>query len=198
MTKKQRDKRSELLARQFIDSILNANTAANVELMETPRRLSDLYHDMTEGLKIDITRFFRPLPTSHDQMIVVSDIEFVSMCEHHWWPFFGKAHIAYIPDGKIIGLSKFHSAVRALARRPQLQERMTAELCSAIQNALHPKGTMVVIEARHTCMMVGGRYDYGMPAHTDSITRTSDVRGVFLLFEAPRNEALKLMFGGKK
>ena len=196
MNNKKRDKISELKIKRFIDGILNSNCDNNPELKETPRRLADLYHDMTEGLKIDIKQFFRPLPSQHDQMIVVKDIEFISMCQHHWWPFFGRVHIAYIPNGTIIGLSKFHSAVRALARRPQLQERLTTELADAINNALKPKGVMVIVEARHTCMMVGGRFDYGMPAHTNSITKTSVVKGVFLIFEAPRMEALSLIYGG--
>ena len=196
MTNHNRDKLSELKIKRFIDGILQCNCNTNPEWKETPRRLADLYHDMTEGMKIDIKQFFKPLPSHHDQMIVVAGIEFVSMCEHHWWPFFGKVHIAYVPNGNIVGLSKFHSAVRALSRRPQLQERMTTDLTDAIEETLKPKGTMVVIEARHTCMMVGGRYDYGMPAHTDSVTKTSDVKGVFLLFEAPRMEALSLIYGG--
>jgi len=198
MKHRKRNSFAEAGAKHLIDKILGYDSSTQAELKETPRRLADLYDDMTEGLKIDIKQFFRPLPSQHDQMIVVKDIEFVSMCEHHWWPFFGKVHIAYIPNGKIIGLSKFHSAVRAIARRPQLQERMTSELADSINDALQPKGVMVVVEARHTCMMVGGRYDYGMPAHTNSITKTSVVKGVFLVFEAPRMEALSLIYGGEK
>ena len=166
---------------------------ANPELEETPRRIVDLFRDMTAGCKIDIKKFFQVLPSScSSQMIIVKDIEFVSMCMHHWWPFHGKVHIAYIPDGKIIGLSKFISAVRVLAKRPQYQEGMTAELANAINETLKPKGVFVVIEGTHTCMMVGGRYDYGMPAHTNAYTITSLALGNFLLFEAPRNEALAL------
>jgi GTP cyclohydrolase I len=201
LKERKRDARAEACAKTLIDAILHMNCAENPELVETPRRIADLYADMTEGLCIDIKEYFdRPLPSKHNEMTVIKDIEFVSMCEHHWWPFFGKVHVAYVPHGKIVGLSKFHSAVRALARRPQLQERMTTELANTIDECLQPKGCMVVVEGTHTCMLVGGRYDYGMPAHTDSRTVTSAIRGVFLMFEPPRNEAMKLMGlgGGEK
>jgi len=166
------------------------------EHKETPRRIVDLYKDMLSGWKIDIRKFFeRPLPSKHNEMIIIKDIEYVSVCEHHLWPFFGKVHISYIPKGKIVGLSKFISAVRAEARRPQLQERMTTELANAIDEMLQPLGCMVIVEGTHTCMLVGGRYDYGMPAHTSAKTVTSAVRGVFLNFDTPRMEALKLIYG---
>jgi len=167
------------------------------ELKETPRRIADLYRDMTEGLNIDIKKFFkRTLPTKHNEMVIVKNIEFISMCEHHFWPFFGNVHIAYVPQNRIVGLSKFVSAVRAVSRKPQLQERMTSELANTINDCLQPKGCMVIVEATHTCMLVGGRYDYGFPAHTNARTVTSAVRGVFLMFSAPREEALKLIYGG--
>lgn len=198
MSTKPRDKECEQKAKDFVDSVLCIDCMDNPELKETPRRLVDLYHDMTEGVRMDVEKFFeRTLPSEHNEMVIVKDIEFVSMCEHHFWPFFGRVHIAYVPQNKIVGLSKFHSAVRCLARRPQLQERMTSELANAINKCLQPKGVMVIVEGTHTCMMVGGRYDYGMPAHTSSSTTTSAVRGVFLMFEPPRNEAMKLIYGGK-
>lgn len=187
-------------AEQSVREMLEALNigSAREELKETPRRIADLYKDMTVGLRIDIKQFFRrTLPTKHNEMVVVKDIEFVSMCEHHFWPFFGKVHIAYIPQNRIVGLSKFVSAVRAVSRKPQLQERMTSELANTIDECLSPKGCMVIIEAQHTCMLVGGRYDYGFPAHTSAKTVTSAVRGVFLTFATPREEALKLIFGGE-
>ena len=199
MSCKERDQVAEEAAKSLIDAILKQNCDENPELKETPRRLADLYHDMTEGLCIDENKFFeRILPSEHDEMTIVKDIEFVSMCEHHWWPFFGRAHIAYIPNGQIVGLSKFHSVVRALARRPQLQERLTTQIANLIVKHIKPLGCMVIIEGTHTCMLVGGRFDYGMPAHTSSKTVTSAVRGVFKMFEPPRNEALKLIYGGEK
>lgn len=164
------------------------------EHRETPRRIADLYRDMMQGERIDIRKFFnRPLPSTHNEMTVIEPVEYVSLCEHHLWPFFGHVHIAYIPKGKIVGLSKFISAVRAEARRPQLQERMTTHLADAIDECLQPLGCMVIVEGHHTCMLVGGRYDYGMPAHTAARTITSAVRGVFLNFEPPRTEALRLI-----
>jgi len=164
------------------------------EHRETPRRMVDLYRDMMSGTKINIRKFFeRPLPSTHNEMTIIEPIEYISVCEHHLWPFFGHVHIAYIPRGKIVGFSKFISAVRAEARRPQLQERMTTELADVIDEALEPLGCMVIVEGQHTCMLVGGRYDYGMPAHTDARTITSAVRGVFLNFDTPRMEALRLI-----
>lgn len=166
----------------------------NPELRETPRRIVDLLKDMTEGVNINIGFYFkRTLSVKHNQMIVIKDIEFVSMCCHHLWPFFGKVHIAYIPNKKIVGLSKFLSAVRAISRRPQVQETMNQELANVINEKLEPKGVMVVIEGTHTCMLVGGKFDYGMPAHTNSKTITSCCTGVFLDLDATRAEALTLM-----
>ena len=185
------------LERKAKDFLLSFNfDLKRGEMKDTPRRIVDLYQDMLEGDAIDIRTFFdRPLPTEHNEMILIKDIEFVSWCCHHLWPFFGKVHIAYIPKGKIVGLSKFISAVRVISRRPQIQERMVSELAETIDECLKPQGVMVVIEAQHTCMLVGGRYDYGMPSHTSATTTMSAVRGVFLLFEPPRNEALKLIYG---
>ena len=168
----------------------------NPEMKESPRRIVDLYKDMREGVDIDIEKFFeRPLSVKYNEMILIKDIEFVSMCCHHFWPFFGKVHIAYIPHGKIVGLSKFLSAVRAVAKRPQVQEQMNSQLANAIDKCLDPKGCMVIIEGIHTCMLVGGRYDYGFPASTNARTVTSAVRGVFLTFSAPREEAMRLIYG---
>jgi GTP cyclohydrolase I len=191
----------EKKAQQCVRDLFNAiGLKMYPELEETPRRIVDLYRDMMKGMDVDVNQFFaRPLPTQHDQLIAFDGIEFVSMCEHHMWPFMGKAYIAYIPNGKIIGFSKFISAVRAVARRPQLQERMTTQLSDAIEKCLQPKGSMVVLKAQHSCMTIGGRYDWGFPAHTGTNSITSMCKGVFLNFEAPRNEVLSLwgINGGK-
>ena len=168
------------------------------ELKETPRRIADLYRDVLSGKEIDIREFFaRPLPTKSNVMTVISNIEFVSLCPHHFWPFFGKIHIAVIPHGRIVGLSKYISAVRAQTRRLQLQETISEALANVIEECLEPYGTMVIVEGFHTCMLVGGKYDFGMPAHTNARTKTSALRGVFLFSEAPRNEALRLIYGGE-
>lgn len=185
--------------RKARDLLLCCGIELTDELEETPRRIVDLYKDMTAGVGIDIRKFFeRPLSVEHGEMVIVKDIEFVSMCCHHLWPFFGKVHIAYIPHKKIVGLSKFVSAVRAISKRPQIQEGMNTELADVIDECLEPLGCMVVIEGTHTCMLVGGKFDYGMPAHTNAYTVTNAVRGVFLNFEPPRNEALKLIYGTRR
>ena len=189
-----KEARKKVLRQKLRDVLVGVGLSCVDETAETPRRIIDLFLDMQEGTRIDIRKFFaRPLTVKHNEMIIVKDIEFVSMCCHHLWPFLGKVHIAYIPQGKIVGLSKFLSAVRAVSRRPQVQEQMTSELANAIMECLKPLGCKVVVEGTHTCMLVGGKYDYGFPATTSAITVTSAVRGVFLTFDVPRMEALRLI-----
>lgn len=184
------------LERKARELLLSLGFDLTGEMKETPRRIVDLYRDMQRGVKINLRKFFeRPLTVRHKEMIVIKDIEFVSLCCHHLWPFFGKVHIAYIPQRKVVGLSKFISAVRAISRRPQVQEAMNKELADVIDECLEPLGVMVIIEGKHTCMLVGGRYDFGFPANTSAKTVTSAVRGVMLNFQPPREEALKLIYG---
>jgi len=189
---------AEKACRAFLQAV--GYDIASGEGRETPRRLADLYTEVLSGAGQDIRKYFsRPLPTKHGEMIVIKDIEFVSVCEHHLWPFFGRVHIAYLPHGKIVGLSKFASAVRVLANRPQLQERMVTILANAIDEMLQPLGCMVIIEGLHTCMLVPGRYDRPGVLHpVNSITITSAVRGVFLIFPTPREEALTLIYGTRR
>ena len=106
-------------------------------------------------------------------MVIEKDITFYSMCEHHLLPFYGKAHVAYVPDGKVVGISKLARTVEVFARRPQIQERMTKQIRECIQEALHPLGVMVVIEAQHMCMQMRGVEKQG------SLTTTSDFSGAF-------------------
>jgi GTP cyclohydrolase I len=120
-------------------------------------------------------------------MVVVKDIELFSMCEHHMMPFIGKAHVAYIPDGTITGLSKIARVVEAYARRLQVQERLTEQIRDCIQDALHPLGTAVVIEAMHTCMSMRG------VQKTNAVTTTSAFSGIFLKSARTRNEFLGLI-----
>ena len=120
-------------------------------------------------------------------MVLVKDIELYSMCEHHMLPFLGKCHIAYIPDGKITGLSKIARVVETFARRLQVQERLTVEIRDCIQEALHPLGVAVVIEATHTCMQIRG------VQKSNAITTTSAFSGAFLNSEKTRNEFLNLI-----
>jgi GTP cyclohydrolase I len=123
----------------------------------------------------------------HDSMVLVKDIELYSMCEHHLLPFFGKAHIAYIPDGKIVGLSKVPRLVEIFARRLQIQERLTDEIASAMEEAVEPRGVGVVVEAYHLCMMMRG------VEKQNSKTITSAVRGSFRSDPRTREEFLRLV-----
>ena len=160
-------------------------------LKDTPARVAAMYADIFRGLHEDIGK---PLEVvfaeEHDEMILVRDIGFYSMCEHHLLPFFGKAHIAYIPEvGKVTGLSKLARVVELAARRPQMQERLTTQIAEALMERLTPKGVAVVIEAEHLCMSMRG---IQKPGHK---TITSAMRGVFRTDEKSRLEALSLIIG---
>jgi GTP cyclohydrolase I len=143
-------------------------------LRETPERVAAFYADFFSGLNRDPREEIRVFSTpNHDEMIILRDITFTSMCEHHLLPFYGKAHIAYVPDSnKIVGFSSLARVVDAMSRRPQLQERMTTEIADFIIEAIHPKGVMVVIEAEHMCMTIRGVRKLG------SKVLTSAIRGI--------------------
>jgi len=126
----------------------------------------------------------------YDEMVIVKDVEFFSMCEHHLLPFFGKAHIAYVPQGKVIGLSKIPRVVDVFARRLQVQERLTTEIADAIQEAIDPQGVAVILEAQHLCMMMRGVEKQ----HSETVT--SAMRGVFKTQLQTRNEFLSLVRRG--
>ncbi|MBX5465488.1 MAG: GTP cyclohydrolase I FolE [Clostridia bacterium] len=158
-------------------------------LLETPERVADslaeLFSDVGQDPAEQMTSFFH---VERDDLVIVRDIPFYSMCEHHLLPFRGKAHVAYIPSGGLItGISKLARVVESAARRPQLQERLTAQVADAIQRKLDPKGVLVVVEAEHLCMTMRGIRKPG------SVTVTSAVRGVFAEQEATRNEAVHLL-----
>ena len=160
-------------------------------LKDTPARVAAMYADIFRGLHEDIGK---PLEVvfaeEHDEMILVRDIGFYSMCEHHLLPFFGRAHIAYIPEvGKVTGLSKLARVVELAARRPQMQERLTCQIAEALMERLTPKGVAVVIEAEHLCMSMRG---IQKPGHK---TITSAMRGLFRTDEKSRMEALSLIIG---
>jgi GTP cyclohydrolase I len=123
----------------------------------------------------------------YDEMVIVKDIEFFSMCEHHLLPFFGKAHVAYVPNGKVIGLSKIPRLVDVFARRMQVQERLTTEVADAIDDAINPQGVAVILEAQHLCMMMRG------VEKQHSATVTSAMRGVFKTQQQTRSEFLSLV-----
>lgn len=144
-------------------------------ILKTPERAAKAMQYLTHGYGLDPLEILKSalFTEDHKQMIVVKDIEVYSMCEHHMLPFFGKAHVAYIPDGKIVGLSKIPRVVDAYARRMQVQERLTDEIKNCIQEALNPLGVAVVIEAQHMCMCMRGIQKQ------NSVTTTSSFTGAF-------------------
>ena len=174
------------LIRELLEAIGEDPTREG--LLETPRRVADMYVELFEGLEADPGEHLRvTFEASHDEMVMVRDIPFTSLCEHHLVPFTGLAHVAYLPgpDGRITGLSKMARLVEGYARRHQVQERMTTDIVEAMERELHPKGTIVVIEAEHFCMSMRGVKKAG------STTVTSAVRGVFRDDAAYRAEALQ-------
>ena len=143
-------------------------------LVKTPERVADFYAELTEGMWIDPNEHIVPLPgDSHDEMVIVKDVEFYSQCEHHMLPFFGRVHVGYVPDGKIIGLSKIARIVDLFARRLQVQERMTSQIAEGLMEVLSPRGVGVVVEASHFCMMMRG------VQKQNSSTLSSAMRGSF-------------------
>jgi len=144
-------------------------------LLRTPERVEKALGFLTKGYRQDPTGILHDalFDVDYDEMVIVKDIEMFSLCEHHMLPFFGKVHVAYIPNGKVIGLSKIPRLVDVFARRLQVQERMTRQIADAIQDAIHPQGVGVVIEARHLCMMMRG------VEKQNSSTVTSAMVGVF-------------------
>ena len=161
-------------------------------LVATPRRVAAMYEELFSGLHDDPARHLEvTFSAEHDEMVMVRDIPFASLCEHHLVPFLGRAHVAYIPneDGRITGLSKLARLVDGYARRLQVQERMTSEIADAIDEALTPRGVLVVIEAEHLCMSMRGVKKPG------TITVTSAVRGLFRTDVATRAEAMQFVRG---
>ncbi len=157
-------------------------------LSKTPERVAKAMQFMTHGYDLDPHEILRSAMFKEDykQMVIVKDIEIYSMCEHHMLPFLGKAHVAYIPNGHIVGLSKIPRVVDAYARRLQVQERLTTQIKDCIQDTLNPMGVAVVIEAHHLCMMMRGIQKQ------NSVTTTSDFTGAFLT-EKTRAEFIHLL-----
>ncbi len=162
-------------------------------IVKTPDRAAKAMQFLTQGYEMDAEKILKKavFEETYDEMVVVKDIELYSLCEHHMLPFFGKAHIAYIPDGKIIGLSKLPRVVDVFARRLQVQERLTHDILECLNKTLQPKGVAVVIEAVHLCMMMRG------VQKQNSATTTSGFRGQFQKIET-RNEFLKLISSNLK
>ncbi|MBL7962984.1 MAG: GTP cyclohydrolase I FolE [Flavobacteriales bacterium] len=158
-------------------------------LKKTPERVAKALQYLTHGYDLDPAEILRSALFTEDysQMVLVKDIELYSMCEHHMLPFFGKAHIAYVPDGRIVGLSKIPRVVDAFARRLQVQERLTNEIRDCLHDALRPLGVAVVIEASHLCMQMRG------VQKQNSTTTTSAFTGIFLSDNRTREEFIQLV-----
>jgi GTP cyclohydrolase I len=162
-------------------------------LRETPGRVARMYAELFSGLHEDPRDELRKFFTEkYDEVVLVRDISFNSMCEHHLLPFMGTAHIGYIPSGKVIGLSKLARVVEAVSRRPQVQERMTAQIADLLESELGAKGVAVVVEATHTCMTIRGVRKPG------SLCTTSAMKGLFRTNQSSRSEVMQLIYGNHR
>jgi GTP cyclohydrolase I len=161
-------------------------------LVETPDRVARMYAELFSGLRQNPRELLsKTFTQKYDEMVTVKDIRFESMCEHHLLPFLGKAHVAYLANGKIVGLSKLARVVEVLARRPQVQERMTEELADLLMHELDARGVGVIVEASHTCMTIRGVHK------PDSIATTSAMRGAFKTNHETRAEFLGHVYGAR-
>ncbi len=162
-------------------------------LLETPARVARMYAEMFSGLKRDPRIHLQKVFTEkYDEVVLIRDIDFCSMCEHHLLPFLGKAHVGYMPNGKVVGLSKLARVVEEVARRPQVQERMTEEIADLIESELNARGVAVVLEASHSCMTIRGIRKPG------SLCMTSAMRGIFRNNSSSRSEILGLIMGERR
>lgn len=162
-------------------------------LLETPDRVARMYAEIFSGLRTDPRDYLaKTFDVQHDEMVLEKDIEFASVCEHHLLPFMGKAHVAYLPNGRVVGLSKIARVVDTIARRPQVQERMTEQIADLMMDHLNARGVGVVIEATHTCMTIRGVRKPG------SSCLTSAMRGTFKSNPMTRSEFLTLVMNGRK
>jgi GTP cyclohydrolase IA len=178
------------LAGHYEDVLKQLGEDPNREgLIKTPERVAKALQFLTHGYGLDPDQIVQQalFNEEYSEMVIVKDIEVYSMCEHHMLPFFGKAHVAYIPDGKIVGLSKIPRVVDAYARRLQVQERLTIEIRDCLQRTLNPKGVAVVIECSHMCMQMRG------VQKQNSVTTTSAFTGIFLKNDATRREFVNLV-----
>lgn len=159
-------------------------------LRETPARVARMYRELFSGLhsdpRVHLQKFFTE---KYDEMVLVKDIAFNSMCEHHMLPFMGKAHIGYIPNGRVVGLSKLARVVEEVSHRPQVQERMTEQIANLLIEELEVKGVAVVIEAAHTCMSIRG------VRKPESLCVTSAMKGIFRSSMSSRSEVMNLIYG---
>ncbi len=158
-------------------------------LLDTPKRVRQAYEFLTQGYKMDVQTILNGalFNEKYDEMVIVKDIDFFSLCEHHLLPFYGKCHIAYIPNGKIVGLSKIPRLVDMFSRRLQVQERLTSQIADVLEEVLQPVGVAVVMKAKHLCMIMRG-----VEKQNTEIT-TSTMHGVFGSDRATRNEFINLI-----
>jgi GTP cyclohydrolase I len=184
--------RIEKAVREIIEAI--GEDPMREGLIETPERVARFYAEVFQGVHQDPARvvdaFFGE--EHYQEIVMVKEIPFYSMCEHHFVPFHGSAHVAYLPDGRVTGLSKLARLVEGFARRPQMQERLTAQVADCLDKALQPLGVLVVVEAEHLCMSMRGVKKAGAK------TVTSAVRGIMETNSATRSEAMSLLFGTKR
>lgn len=174
--------------RQIIDAI--GEDPQREGLIETPRRIAEMYCELFSGLGSDPVEVLRSgFQEEREDMVVLRDIPFYSLCEHHFLPFYGVAHVGYIPNGRLVGISKIARALDILARRPQVQERLTRQVADSILEALEPDGVGVVLEAEHFCLSMRGARKPG------SRVVTSAVRGPFRKGAVGRSELLALVQG---
>jgi GTP cyclohydrolase I len=180
--------RIERAVREIIEAI--GEDAGRESLIDTPARVARMYEELFAGLRIDPREYLAVgFEEGHQEMVIVRDIPFYSLCEHHLLPFHGRAHVGYIPDGRLVGLSKLARVVEAYAKRPQLQERLTGQVADCIMECLDPDGVAVVVEAEHLCMTMRGVKKPG------SFVITSANRGHFRKRVATRAEFLSLVRG---
>jgi GTP cyclohydrolase IA len=162
-------------------------------LRETPARVARMYAELFSGLHSDPRKHLQKFFTEkYDEMVLVKDIAFNSMCEHHMLPFIGKAHIGYIPSGKVVGLSKLARVVEEVSHRPQVQERMTEQIANLLLEELQVKGVAVVIEASHSCMSIRG------VRKPESVCVTSAMKGIFRSNLSSRSEVMQLIYGDRR
>lgn len=179
------------LVEEHIKDILTliGESSSREGLRRTPRRVAKSLEFLTSGYRKDVQKVLNgaTFAEKYSEMVIVKDIDFFSLCEHHMLPFYGKAHVAYIPNGKILGLSKIPRIVEIFSRRLQVQERLTSQIADTLYDCLHPQGVGVVIEARHLCMMMRG------VEKQNSIATTSAMLGVFREDVKTRSEFLTLL-----
>jgi GTP cyclohydrolase I len=179
--------KKEMIIKNFLEEL--GEDSSREGLLKTPKRVSRMYDFLTKGYKLDVSKVINGavFEEKYSEMVIVKDIDFFSLCEHHLIPFFGKCHVAYIPNGRIVGLSKIPRIVEVFARRLQVQERLTQQIAETLYQHLKPLGVAVVMEAQHLCMIMRG------VEKLNSVAMTSAMLGAFRNDEKTRVEFLTLI-----